>query len=173
MARYSTGKNAKAISDRSGLAYRYKDMRKEWNGLIVGKDEFELVQGFRYFNVYGDGEEHKEDQASPVSKFTKQVKDTGALKLFEGSDKFLRDFICVDDIVDIVLNNDKPSGIYDLGTSNPTSFQEVGELVAEKYNGIIKYIPFPEHLKGKYQTYTCAKKEWDYKFTTVKEYLQL
>mgnify|MGYP001288324280 CR=1 FL=1 len=136
-------------------------------------DRFELVQGFRYFNVYGKGEDHKGDQASPVSKFTKQVKDTGALKLFEGSDKFLRDFICVDDIVDIVLNNDKPSGIYDLGTSNPTSFQEVGELVAEKYNGIIKYIPFPEHLKGKYQTYTCAKKEWDYKFTTVKEYLQL
>ena len=136
-------------------------------------DEFKLVQGFRYFNVYGEGEEHKEDQASPVHKFTKQVKDVGALKLFEGSDKFLRDFICVDDIVDIVLNNDKPSGIYDLGTSNPTSFQEIGELVAKKHNGIIKYIPFPEHLKGKYQTYTCAKKEWDYKFTTIKEYLQV
>jgi len=137
-------------------------------------DRFKLVQGFRYFNVYGEGEDHKGDQSSPVSKFTKQVKDVGALKLFEGSDKFLRDFICVDDIVDIVLNNDKPSGIYDLGTSNPISFQEVGELVAEKYNGIIKYIPFPEHLKGKYQTYTCAKKEWsDYKFTTIKEYLQL
>ena len=136
-------------------------------------DEFSSIQSFRYFNVYGNGEEHKGDQASPVSKFTKQIKDTGALKLFEGSDKFFRDFICVDDIVDIVLNNDKPSGIYDLGTSNPTSFQEVGELVAEKYNGIIKYIPFPEHLKGKYQTYTCAKKEWDYKFTTIKDYLQL
>ena len=136
-------------------------------------NEFSSVQSFRYFNVYGNGEDHKGDQASPVSKFTKQVKDTGALKLFEESDKFLRDFICVDDIVDIVLNNDKPSGIYDLGTSNPTSFQEVAELVAEKYNGIIKYIPFPEHLEGKYQTYTCAKKEWDYKFTTIKEYLQL
>ena len=135
-------------------------------------DEFKLIQGFRYFNVYGDGEEHKEDQASPISKFTKQVKDVGALKLFEGSDKFLRDFIYVDDVVDIVLNNDKPSGIYDLGTSNPTSFQEVGELVAEKYNGIIKYIPFPEQLKGKYQTYTCAKIGWDYEFTTVEEYLQ-
>ena len=136
-------------------------------------DRFELVQGFRYFNVYGDGEDHKGDQASPVSKFTKQVKDIGALKLFEGSDKFLRDFVCVDDVVDIVLNNDKQSGIYDLGTSNPTSFQEVGELVAEKHHGIIKHIPFPEHLKGKYQTYTCAKKEWDYKFTTIKEYLQV
>jgi ADP-L-glycero-D-manno-heptose 6-epimerase len=136
-------------------------------------DEFELVQGFRYFNVYGDGEDHKEDQASPVSKFTKQIKEEGKLKLFEGSDKFLRDFVCVDDVVDIVLNNDKPSGIYDLGTSNPTSFQEVAELVAKKYDGTIEYIPFPEHLEGKYQTYTCAKKEWDHEFITVKEYLQV
>ena len=41
MARYASGKYAKAISDRSGMEYRYKDMRKEWNGLVVGKDEFE------------------------------------------------------------------------------------------------------------------------------------
>jgi len=135
-------------------------------------DEFKLIQGFRYFNVYGEGEDHKEDQASPIHKFAKQIKETGKLKLFEESEHFWRDFVCVDDVVDIVLNNDKPSGIYDLGTSNPITFQEVGELVAEKYNGTIEYIPFPEHLEGKYQDYTCAKKEWDYKFTTVKEYLQ-
>ena len=136
-------------------------------------NEFSSIQSFRYFNVYGDGEDHKGDQASPISKFTKQIKDTGALKLFKGSDKFLRDFIWVGDIVEIVLNNDKPSGIYDLGTSNPISFQEVGELIAEKYHGIIKYVPFPEHLEDKYQTYTCAKKEWDHKFISVKEYLRL
>ena len=136
-------------------------------------EEFSSIQSFRYFNVYGDGEDHKGDQASPVHKFTKQIKETGKLKLFEGSDKFLRDFIWVGDIVETVLNNDKPSGIYDLGTSNPTSFQTVGELIAEKYNGEIEYIPFPEHLKGKYQTYTCAKKEWDHKFISVKEYLRL
>ena len=136
-------------------------------------NEFSFIQAFRYFNVYGEGEENKGDQASPISKFTKQVKEDGKIKLFEGSDKFLRDFIFVDDVVDIVLNNDKPSGFYDLGTSNPTSFQEVGELVAKKYNGTIECIPFPEYLKDKYQKYTCAKKEWDYKFTTVKEYLQV
>ena len=135
--------------------------------------EFSSIQSFRYFNVYGDGEDHKGDQASPVHKFTKQIQDTGKLKLFQESEHFWRDFICVDDVVDIVLNNDKPSGIYDLGTSNPITFQEVGELVAEKYNGTIEYIPFPQHLRGKYQDYTCAKKEWDYKFTTVKEYLRL
>lgn len=42
MARFATGKNAYAVSDRSGLRYRYKDMRREWNGLLVGKDEFEV-----------------------------------------------------------------------------------------------------------------------------------
>jgi len=136
-------------------------------------ERFELIQGFRYFNVYGDGEDHKGDQASPVHKFTKQIKETGTLKLFKGSDRYLRDFICVDDVVDIVLNNDKPSGIYDLGTSNPISFQEVGELVAKKYNGTIEYIPFPEHLEGKYQEYTRAKKEWgSYKFKTVEDYIK-
>ena len=137
-------------------------------------NRFPLIQGFRYFNVYGDGEDHKGDQSSPVSKFTKQIRETGELNLFEGSDKFLRDFVCVDDVVDIVLNNDAPSGIYDIGTANPISFQEVAELVTKKENGKINTIPFPDHLVGKYQSYTCADMSWlgDYKFKTVKQYLQ-
>ena len=136
-------------------------------------DEFSLIQGFRYFNVYGNGEGDKGDQASPVSKFTKQVKETGKLKLFEGSDNFYRDFVCVDDIIYLVLNNRKRSGIYDLGTSNPVSFQHVAECVAKKYNGEIEYVRFPNHLKGKYQDYTRARGEWgDYIFTTVERYLK-
>lgn len=136
-------------------------------------DKFDsLVQGFRYFNVYGQGEESKGDQASPISKFSKQIQETGKLKLFEGSDKFFRDFIFIDDVVDIVLNNNKGSGIYDLGTSNPVSFEEVAKCVAKRYNGEIEYIPFPNHLRGKYQGYTCAKSEWnEYKFVTVENYL--
>lgn len=41
MSKFATGKYSYAISDRSGLRYRYKDMRREWNGLLVGKDEYE------------------------------------------------------------------------------------------------------------------------------------
>jgi hypothetical protein len=41
MPKFATGKNSYAISDRSGQRYRYRDMRKEWNGLLVGKDEYE------------------------------------------------------------------------------------------------------------------------------------
>lgn len=136
-------------------------------------DKFSSIQSFRYFNVYGQGEEHKGDQASPISKFTKQIRETGKLKLFEGSEKFLRDFICVDDIINVVLNNNAPSGIYDLGTGTPISFQEVAELVTKKEGGEIELIPFPEHLNGKYQDYTKANMQWidKYKFTTVEEYL--
>lgn len=137
-------------------------------------EKFSFIQGFRYFNVYGDGEEHKGNQASPISKFTKEVRETGQLNLFEGSDRFLRDFICVDDVIDIVLYNNAPSGIYDLGTGSPVSFQHVAELVAKKENGTINTVPFPEHLQGKYQTYTCANTEWvgSYKFKSIENYLE-
>jgi hypothetical protein len=41
MGRFASGKDAYGISDRSGFRYRLRDMRKEWNGLLVGKDEWE------------------------------------------------------------------------------------------------------------------------------------
>ena len=41
MARFARGKHAYGISDRSGFRYRLRDMRLEWNGSLVGKDEFE------------------------------------------------------------------------------------------------------------------------------------
>jgi hypothetical protein len=44
MSKFASGKNAYALSDRSGLRYRYKDMRKEWTGALVGRDEFEPKQ---------------------------------------------------------------------------------------------------------------------------------
>ena len=44
MPRYASNKYALGISDRSGAAYRLKDMRKEWTGMLVGKDEWEAKQ---------------------------------------------------------------------------------------------------------------------------------
>ena len=38
---YATGKNAKAISDRSGMEYPYSEMKTEWNGSFVHKSEYE------------------------------------------------------------------------------------------------------------------------------------
>lgn len=140
-------------------------------------DRFSSIQGFRYFNVFGGHEEHKvkQNQSSPVSKFVNDIKQTGKIRLFEGSKKMVRDFVYVKDIVDIVLNNNLPSGIYDLGTGEPVSFQHVANVIVDKIGGEIEYIPFPEHLKGKYQYYTRADMSYlnePYAFTTVEEYVK-
>ena len=92
-----------------------------------------LVQGFRYFNVYGNNEESKGDQASPITKFADQAK-TGKIKLFENSDKYLRDFVSVNDVCEVhgkMLTKDV-SGIFNIGTGAPISFQKVADLVAKK-----------------------------------------
>ena len=41
MSNFATGKKSKAISDRSGMAFPYREMRKEWNGSLVHISEFE------------------------------------------------------------------------------------------------------------------------------------
>ena len=41
MAKYATGKRSQAISDRSGMAFPYTEMVKEWNGSLVHYSEFE------------------------------------------------------------------------------------------------------------------------------------
>jgi len=38
---YATGKHSKAISDRSGQAFPYKEMVKEWTGALVHISEYE------------------------------------------------------------------------------------------------------------------------------------
>ncbi len=135
-------------------------------------DRFEQVQGFRYFNVYGEGEEHKGDQASPISKFTLQAKQNKVIKIFEESEYAFRDFVWVEDVVDVVLDNTAGSGIYDVGTGNPISFLEIAEMIAKKEGAEIEVIPFPKHLEGKYQEYTCADTSWyQHDYSEVSHYL--
>lgn len=131
---------------------------------------FNKIQGYRFFNVYGQHEDHKSNQASPIHTFTKQAKETGVIKLFENSHYYIRDFVWVEDVIDCMMF-DTPSGIYDVGSTWPRSFEEIGTLIAKKYNAKIEYIPFPEHLKGKYQEHTCAKRQFNHDFITVESYL--
>jgi ADP-L-glycero-D-manno-heptose 6-epimerase len=123
------------------------------------KDRWTIkVQGFRYFNVYGPYEDHKGDQASPHHKFTKQAETIGVIKLFEGSENYKRDFVPVHDVVDIHKKffNVKESGIWNVGTGKPQSFQHIAETIAEGMECKIEYIPMPDNLKAQYQKYTCA-----------------
>lgn len=137
------------------------------------------IQGWRYFNVYGQGEQFKGDQASPIHKFTEQAK-TGKIYIFEGSENYKRDFICVSDLARIVVQSSKKnfSGIHNLGTGTSISFREVADMVAEKYGASVVEIPFPHNLEGQYQIFTKADMrklasvlEEDLQFISVKDYL--
>jgi ADP-L-glycero-D-manno-heptose 6-epimerase len=113
------------------------------------------AQIFRYFNVYGpEGEEHKGSQASPYAQFKRQAKETGRIQVFEGSDRFLRDFVPVSKIVDTHLKflTVKESGIWNVGTGQPRSFMSV----AEEFGVPVTTVPMPDILKDSYQKYTCA-----------------
>ena len=107
------------------------------------------MQGLRYFNVYGKGEEHKGDMMSPVSKFTKQAKETGTIKIFKGSENYLRDFVSVRDVCAIheIMLEHKVKGIFNVGTGNPISFKTIAELIATKYNATIEEIDMPIKIK--------------------------
>jgi ADP-L-glycero-D-manno-heptose 6-epimerase len=113
-----------------------------------------IVQGFRYFNVHGPGEDQKGNQASPFHQFRKQAERTGQVKVFENSDKYLRDFIHVDQVIATHKRffNVNESGIWNLGTGKPMSFLDV----AKRFTSNITEIPMPEILKDSYQSYTCA-----------------
>ena len=116
------------------------------------------IQGFRYFNVYGSGEDHKEGQASPHHTFTKQAKETGVIRLFENSENYKRDFVPVELVIDYHKKffDVMESGVWNIGTGKPVSFEEVARNIAEKYGAKIEYIPMPEKLRDSYQAYTCA-----------------
>ena len=116
------------------------------------------IVGLRYFNVYGHKEHHKDDMASPVHKFIHQARTTGEIKVFTGSEAYQRDFIHVEDVVDITLAASKfaaeASGIYNVGTGVARSFRDVADIIASNCGAEVVEIPFPEHLQGKYQNHT-------------------
>jgi ADP-L-glycero-D-manno-heptose 6-epimerase len=113
-----------------------------------------IVQGFRYFNVYGPNEAQKGDQASPFTKFRKQKEELGYITVFEPAGKYKRDFIHVNEVIDYQMKflNVKESGVWNIGTGQTMSFLEV----AQSIGGEIREIPIPVHIRPFYQEYTCA-----------------
>ncbi|MGL5334787.1 MAG: ADP-glyceromanno-heptose 6-epimerase [Enterovibrio sp.] len=121
--------------------------------------ELSQVTGFRYFNVYGPREQHKGSMASVAFHLNTQMHQGQNLKLFAGSDKFKRDFIYVGDACDMNLwfwENGK-SGIFNCGTGRAEPFNAVAQaVIAFHGKGQVEEIPFPDHLKGRYQAFTQA-----------------
>jgi len=146
---------------------------------ILEKTNIQIV-GLRYFNVYGPQENHKGKMASVIFHFFNQVQNDRKLKLFEGSERFKRDFVYVQDIIDInlfFLKNSLKRGIFNCGTGKAESFLKIAEIIKSLLCNDIKieFIPFPEELIGKYQYFTQAelsnlrKAGYSNEFTNIKD----
>lgn len=121
--------------------------------------------GLRYFNVYGPGEQHKGNMASMIHQIYKAYPD---VELFEGSENFKRDFVFVDDVVDVnmhfMFNPRKTVGYCDVGTGNARSFLELYNIVRRETDRETEYgeyrppsfKPMPPEIAKFYQTHTQA-----------------
>ncbi|HUN74968.1 MAG TPA: ADP-glyceromanno-heptose 6-epimerase [Steroidobacteraceae bacterium] len=138
------------------------------------------VVGLRYFNVYGPREQHKGRMASVAFHQFEQYQSTGAVELFGEYGGFapgeqLRDFVYVEDVVAVnlwFLEHPERSGIFNVGSGRAQPFNDVAEAVvnacrAERgqpglglrqqvTEGLVRYVPFPDALVGKYQCRTQA-----------------
>ena len=150
------------------------------------------VVGLRYFNVYGPREQHKDRMASVIHHFTKQMKETGKVRLFEGSGGYengeqRRDFVYVRDLVRLNLYfaqvgayASQPKKTYlaivNAGSGEAHTVNEVARaLMGVHGEGPIEYIPFPKDLDARYQHFTEAdlaalrSTGCDYQFTQLQD----
>ena len=128
--------------------------------------------GFKFFNVYGPNEYHKERMASVAFHTFNQFSETGTMKLFKGTKADvedgmqMRDFVYVKDAAAVLahfyttaINGDPTAnGIYNIGTGSARSFKDLATNVMKSMNREpdITYIDMPKDLQGKYQYFTEA-----------------
>ncbi len=132
--------------------------------------------GLRYFNVYGPREQHKGRMASVLHHFTRQMRETGKVRLFAGSGGYAdgeqrRDFVYVRDLARLNMffaeigpyapargsASRRYQGVANAGSGRARSFNEVARVLMEIHGQVpIEYIPFPADLDGRYQHFTEA-----------------
>jgi ADP-L-glycero-D-manno-heptose 6-epimerase len=144
-----------------GYSKQMFDLWAKKNGLL------KEITGVKFTNVYGPNELHKGGMRSMVCRSFEQIRDNGCVNLFksyhpdyaDGEQK--RDFLYVKDAVDMVLfllERKNLTGLYNIGSGKAETWNQLASAAFAAMGREVKinYIEMPEHLKGKYQYYTCA-----------------
>ena len=124
------------------------------------------IVGFRFFNVFGPGEEHKAHNASIPTRFFQFLRDQGRIELFEGDIR--RDYVYADDVARVLLQawqSGQSSGVYNLGSGVAVSHREIADKVVSVARDArmrlesepIRVVPMPDTLRAKFQFYTKAE----------------
>ena len=133
-------------------------LREGWTNSLVG---------LRFFNVFGPNEYHKHRGASVVWHATRQIQETGQIKLFQSHKEGYadgeqrRDFVYVKDVCDVVLwflDHPETNGIFNVGTGQARTFNDLAAAIFSALGRPphIEYIPTPETIRSSYQYFTEA-----------------
>lgn len=172
------GDGAQGYNDDEGEMHRlkplnpYGESKRLFDLWVLEQEKRGLTPpawaGFKFFNVYGFGEHHKEKMASVVFHAYNQIKRGEEVKLFKSHRAGIadgdqrRDFILVDDLIDVLQFARKGGlrrGIYNLGSGKARSFHDLARAVF-KALGIperIRFIDMPVELRDRYQYFTEAR----------------
>jgi ADP-L-glycero-D-manno-heptose 6-epimerase len=124
--------------------------------------------GLKFFNVYGPNEYHKGGQRSVAVQLHEQIRDRGVVRLFRSENPEypdggqLRDFVWVGDCARVALwaleDANAVSGLYNVGSGQARTFLDQAKFMFSEMRMAprIEFIELPEHLRGKYQYYSCA-----------------
>jgi ADP-L-glycero-D-manno-heptose 6-epimerase len=128
------------------IAYRYADENPDMT-----------IVGLKFFNVYGPREYYKAKTSSMVIQLGHQILDGKVPRLFEGSDQILRDFINIEDVIqaNIKACTPKLNGVYNVGTGEPRSFQDIADILQKELGTDLGTEYFPNPYDG-YQMHTQA-----------------
>jgi ADP-L-glycero-D-manno-heptose 6-epimerase len=129
----------------------------------------EQLVGCKFSNVYGPNERHKADMRSVVLRCFEQITACGKMQLFKSyrpeyaDGEQLRDFLYVKDAVKMIwfLFNSQAAGLFNIGSGKAESWNKLAGAAFAALNKPvdIEYIEMPEHLRDRYQYYTCAEME--------------
>ena len=168
---YGDGKQGYSDADEKLFSFRplnpYAESKYAFDRWLVTEKLTKSVVGYRYFNVFGPNEYHKDGMRSMVCKAVDQIKTKGHVELFassragfsDGSEE--RDFIYAKDVNEAMMffvNNPTVAGIFNIGTGKARTFKDLILAVFSALNQTpkIKFIPMPERLREQYQYFTEA-----------------
>lgn len=126
--------------------------------------------GLKFFNVYGPNEYHKGGMKSVVAQIWPKVQAGEPVTLFRSHNPNyadggqLRDFVFVDDIVDIIdwlLATPTVSGVFNAGSGQARSFLDLANATfsAAGKAPTVEYVDTPLSIRDKYQYFTEARME--------------
>lgn len=176
-ATYGDASSPQSVGDENpGNVYGFsKLMMDNITYKYLKKDLDISIVGLRYFNVYGPREYYKNKTASTVIQFGHQILSGLTPTLFEDSDKILRDFIYIEDVIqaNIKATNPKKSGVYNVGTAKARSFQDIADILQTLLGTNLgtNYIANP--FIGQYQFHTQANIDDTIKYLDYKPRIEM